>query len=811
MIHKLMKMRYTIAAFVLVLSLSIWTPSAAEDWVPAPLEPQLSSDGNTLYNATPAVVVRDDPNPPASQVNMPARFDMSSLPETATASFSITYVPSGGTDPWGASCSTFPEEAKAAFNAAAGIWGNLLQSSVPITINACWSNLGATTTLGYSGGGPLHRNFSGAPQTNTWYGGSLANALAGSDLSTSSYDMNITYNSNFSWYYGTDGMTPSGESDLMSVVLHEIAHGLNFMGSMSYSGGSGSWGYGTIYPGIYDTFIRDGSGNLLINTGSYANPSTALGSALTSNNIWFHGTQAMAANGGQRVKMYAPSTWKSGSSYSHLDYDTFAGGTNRLMVFAISSGTSTHDPGPVTLGLFKDLGWPSAVPPPSGNSTLVSNSIGSRNTIKISDMSGTLPAGGGAITVSAWDVNGSPLVESGWAAPLTLYNHGTSSITGSALAARFPSGVPMLYKFSVDSAGVVITNVKNSTNDTFKVPVVYSNGVTQFVSNAIGNYNTIKISDLSGSLPAGGGAVTVSAWDANGSVIPESGWAAPLKLYNHGTTIISGSNLAARFPMGSPIVYQFDVQSTQVLITNVKNSTDGKLNVPIAYTSGVSNFVSNSIGNYNTLEISDLSGTLPYGGAAFSVMAWDANGNALPESGSAVPLILYNHGTTSISGASLAARFPSGSPLTYSFFIQSSKLLITNVKSSTDGLVEIPSIYTSGISNFATNYVSSLNTIKISDTSGALTASGAAIGITAWDSNGNALSESGSAAPLKLYNFGTTSIAGSDLAARFPSGFPVLYEFSIGSSSAIVTSLTTSVDGTIKTPTVFTIGSYGGI
>ena len=65
----------------------------------------------------------------------------------------------------------------------------------------------------------------------------------------------------------------------------------------------------------------------------------------------------MAANGGVRVKIYAPSAWASGSSYAHLDYSTFQGGANRLMVYAISSGVSTHDPGPVTKGLLKDLGW----------------------------------------------------------------------------------------------------------------------------------------------------------------------------------------------------------------------------------------------------------------------------------------------------------------------------------------------------------------------------------------------------------------------------------------------------------------------
>ena len=239
----------------------------------------------------------------------------------------------------------------------------------PITINACWASLSGGT-LGYSGGGPLHGNFTGATRSNTWYSGSLANALNGSDLSPSSYDMNITYNTNFSWYYGTDGNTPASQYDLMTVVLHEICHGLNFSGSMRYSGGVGYWG---TYPNIYDVFMRDGSGTELIDTGSYPKYSAALGSALTSNDIWFHGSQAMAANGGQRVKMYAPSTWSSGSSYSHLDYITFNGTSNQLMVYAVSAGESVHDPGAVTKGLLEDLGWPTSSSCPSCSGTVALN------------------------------------------------------------------------------------------------------------------------------------------------------------------------------------------------------------------------------------------------------------------------------------------------------------------------------------------------------------------------------------------------------------------------------------------------------
>jgi hypothetical protein len=339
------------------------------------LEPSMSADGLTLYNAARPLVVVVDPNPYMQGIRVPGptAADALAAPEAAASTFSINYITAGGTDPWGQACIDFPAAAKTAFNAAAAIWANTLKSSVPITINACWADLGSPSILGYSGNQPLRRDFTGAPKANTWYEGSLANSIAGSDLDPDKFDMNITYNNGFSWYFGTDSNPPADQFDLVTVAAHEIGHGLNFSGSAAYSGGSGSFGYGTGYPNIYDSFMENGAGTAFT---SYTNPSTALGTLLTSNDLWFNGANAKAANSGVRLKMYAPSTWASGSSYSHLDYNTFAGTSNSMMVYAVSSGAANHNPGAVTKGLMKDLGWQLAatsnVPTPqspSGNIT----------------------------------------------------------------------------------------------------------------------------------------------------------------------------------------------------------------------------------------------------------------------------------------------------------------------------------------------------------------------------------------------------------------------------------------------------------
>ena len=321
----------------------------------------------TVFNAVPPRILVVDTNPEMQGIrNPPAPELAAALADTRStrATFSITFLPSGEKDPWNATCTTFPTAAKTVFNDAVAIWANTIESPVPITISACWSDLGSSSILGYSGIRNIFQDFPGAPRSSTWYYPALANSFYGNDLDPSNSDMHITYNSNFSWYYGTDGYTPAGQYDLVTVAAHEIAHGLNFTGLMVYSNGSAEFGWGSGYPSIYETFMESVGGTKLT---SYPNSSTALGSLVTSDNLWWNGTHAKAANGGTRVKMYAPSTWASGSSYSHLDYTTFAGTSNSLMVYAVAPASSQHNPGEVTKGILKDMGWSdTATTPPDG-------------------------------------------------------------------------------------------------------------------------------------------------------------------------------------------------------------------------------------------------------------------------------------------------------------------------------------------------------------------------------------------------------------------------------------------------------------
>ncbi|MGZ4713479.1 MAG: hypothetical protein ACXVJZ_14915 [Acidimicrobiia bacterium] len=245
--------------------------------------------------------------------------------------------------------------ARAAFQAAVGIWRTQLTSSVPIAIDASFAPL-ASGVLGSAGPHTSVRTAGTVlPLVNHWYPIALANSILGYDADPADPDIEAQFSSAFpDWYFGTDGHPGVGQADFETVVLHELGHGLGFGGTMRVLGGLGSWGAGTGYPAVYDHFTTSNGTRLL----NFTNYSAALASALQTTSVRFAGPNATTANGGVAPPLYAPNPWQQASSYAHLDEAAYpAGNPDSLMTPAIGPGESIHAPGPVALGLLKDLGW----------------------------------------------------------------------------------------------------------------------------------------------------------------------------------------------------------------------------------------------------------------------------------------------------------------------------------------------------------------------------------------------------------------------------------------------------------------------
>jgi Dockerin type I domain/Bacterial TSP3 repeat/Thrombospondin type 3 repeat len=219
------------------------------------------------------------------------------------------------------------------FQKAADIWGAVIESGVPIIIQAKFDPLSCvagSAVLGSAGTTYVVRDFPGAPRPNTWYQAALANAISGVDLRPGDDDINATFNSAIdnnnnclsgtNWYLGFDH-NHGNDIDLLVVVLHEFAHGLGFSGFISLTNGTYFYGY----PDIYSHYTLDNSSGKHWDEMSNGQ---RISSATNTGNVVWDGPAVLAGAAGfltggtdpaGHARLYAPNPVQSGSSFSHFD------------------------------------------------------------------------------------------------------------------------------------------------------------------------------------------------------------------------------------------------------------------------------------------------------------------------------------------------------------------------------------------------------------------------------------------------------------------------------------------------------------
>ncbi len=247
----------------------------------------------------------------------------------------------------------FPEEAKLAFEYAVSIYEQNISSSVPIMVSATWESLDGNI-LAKGGSSSFHKDFNSAIVPEVFYPVALVEKLSGETWNDEKdADIICSFDSKREWYFGTDGNTPQTKYDFVTIVLHEITHGLGISGFMKAENGVGKISTPGNNPSIYDYYIYNSQNQRISDNSVFDSPSVQLLQQLTSNKLDF-----TCVNGCNfsKAEIYAPTSWNNGVSIYHLK--NAAGSSKReLMSSSIHKGEAIHNPGENTFRILSEIGW----------------------------------------------------------------------------------------------------------------------------------------------------------------------------------------------------------------------------------------------------------------------------------------------------------------------------------------------------------------------------------------------------------------------------------------------------------------------
>ena len=249
-----------------------------------------------------------------------------------------------------------PDSVQKVVETAVDIWGKILISPVPIHLDVYWETM-TGNTLASAGSERVYKNFENAPLREVWYPSALADALSGRSVNANNPDIVLKINRDAAWNLNYEGPANFRYYDMLSVIIHEIAHGIGFMSSFEASGTRRvKWGVQNL-PFIYDHYLADEAGNGLVNHRFYTNDSESLLKEVTERSIFFKiDSGAYHLN---RPRLHTPTPFSAGASLSHISdrQPVPVDHRDRLMLPTLLPGARYHFPGDGILAILFQMGW----------------------------------------------------------------------------------------------------------------------------------------------------------------------------------------------------------------------------------------------------------------------------------------------------------------------------------------------------------------------------------------------------------------------------------------------------------------------
>lgn len=242
-----------------------------------------------------------------------------------------------------------PDAAGKTILKALSIWNNHINTSIPIKIQIEWTAISGTS-LAQTRPTMYYKNFSNQVASATWYPVALAEKIAQRELNDSDdYEMEITINQNANLILDYEEEIPNGKYDLLTIILHEIAHGLGFLSIAEKSDDGIILSDDNCFT-VYDLLLIDQKNNRLY---LQNNDPESLAELTTSNAIFLFTLHP----GDHAMQCYAPGTFLDGISISHLDVTNEQ--DSSLMIPYIPSGWQMQYIDEATMNIINNMGWDS--------------------------------------------------------------------------------------------------------------------------------------------------------------------------------------------------------------------------------------------------------------------------------------------------------------------------------------------------------------------------------------------------------------------------------------------------------------------
>ncbi len=237
-------------------------------------------------------------------------------------------------------------------NLFSNLFGTYFSNSATIDLSVTSTDDSNSNTLASAGSNVV----SACPVT----GGCVVNEVVRNKIQTgvdgngAATDGSVDVNWGVNWQIDPNlpAVFADDQFDFFAAIFHEITHALGFSSGILESGE----GYFNDEWQSFDLFMQDANGNSIISADFFLDQNVwdmaSVGG--TGNGLFFGGANAVAANGGNLVGIYSPTTWVEGSSGSHVDGDPFP---TDMMKFDRDFGPETRGYSAIDVGILTDIGY----------------------------------------------------------------------------------------------------------------------------------------------------------------------------------------------------------------------------------------------------------------------------------------------------------------------------------------------------------------------------------------------------------------------------------------------------------------------